>query len=369
MTRAKQTVARAIFTFVLLVSVFLMSATVFARNDYIFEPDEDASHDEWPTFAPSPTPTPAPVTITSRRAWSNDMLSERTLSRRQEGLDIRNPIPDMTPIFGAGYDLINEQINEVVTHMISEARRVRARDIAFDFEHYVSGDIVSIVIYAEVSSAPPRTLVRSVNFSLTDGQLLTMNDAMGMNIIPLTERILADKIRRDPARYYVALSAPLTSQAFYMTGGASSELVLLFDGFRLSSSYGGIDSIRINRNSVRTTTITISDYHWRHNGYSLMMIPIGHVGRELGYSVTWMNGERRVDISRNGRTIIEIWPDENNFVVVGVRQRSLEAAPEMRNNLVYVPITFFDQIFPLTTYSVDPMNGSITFIAYLDSTI
>lgn len=360
-----------IVAFALLVCVFLMPATALAQDHDTTDSEYGIPPQTSYTSGEETAPATLPEPVAAVRVWRNTMLSQRNLSRRQEGLDIINPIvPDIAPAFGPEYALINEQISEVVTNLISEARRVRARNIAFDFEHHVSGDIVSIVIFADLASAtPPRTLARSVNFSLQDGRILSMNEAMGMNIIPLTERILADKIRRDPARYYAALYAPLESQAFYITGPATGgELVLLFDGLRLSSQYGGVDSISLRRANIHTVTITRSEYFVRSNGYSLMMLPVAQVARGLGYEVGWDSEERRVYIKRNSRLLAEFWPGDNHYAVVGAQPRSLEAAPELRSNdRTYVPITFFDHILPLTTYSIDAM-GSITFIAYLDST-
>ncbi|MCL2217798.1 MAG: copper amine oxidase N-terminal domain-containing protein [Defluviitaleaceae bacterium] len=354
--RTKQRIKPMVFVALLVVGVFLVSAIiptmVLARPGILYENG-------------ARTDTPA-----RSRVWNDDMLSERRLNRRIYGLDILNPVPDMTPAFGEGYVLINQQINEVVTQIINEASRVRARGVAFDFDHHVSGDVVSIVIYADVSATPQRMLVRSVNFSLNDGRVLSMNEAMGEKIVPLTERLLVERIRRDPARYYAALYAPLESQAFFVT---DAELVLLFDGLRLSSAYGGIDSIRLTRRNIRVTTIARSDYRVHINGYRLMFIPAGDVVKALGYEAVWVGEDNRVDIRRNNRTIIQFWPGspyspgENRYVLAGAAQpRTLEAAPRMYNNRAYVPITFFEQLLPLTTYSICPDAGSITFLAYLE---
>jgi len=325
----------------LIVSVLLMPAGVFG-NDV----DDEMTHEE----------------SQQERTWRANMLSERTLSRRQDGLDIRNPIPDMTSAFGDGYALINEQISEAVTQIISEASRVRARSVSFSFDNYVAGDVISIVIYADVSATPQRMLVRSVNFSLATGQILSMNEAMGMDIIPLTERVLRERILSDPARYMAAMYTSLEGQAFYMT---STELVILFDGLRLSAQYRGIDSIRLIRRNIHTTTIARNDYRVHTNGYRLMFIPVGSVVRALGYDVGW-NGEdddRHVYIERNGHRLIQLWPNENQYFIVGSQPRALESAPRIYDDRTYVPITFFDHILPLTSYSISS-GGSITFLAY-----
>ena len=321
----------------------------------------------------------AAVPPAPQREWQSEMLTERILMRRQEGLDIRNAVPDVTPAFGEGYALINAQISEVISDMISEARRVRARYIEFSFAERSSGDVVSIVIYGHVSSAPPRMLVRSVNFSVNEQKPLTMNQAMEtameMDIVPLTEIFLAQKIRNDPERYYVAaMAAPLSSQAFYLT---DEKFVLLFDGFRLSSGYGGIDRVEILRENIYTTTIP--RHMWRYNrqpneGYLLSMVPLRRVVEGvdgeggLGYTITLPpreNGEMHIIVKRHDLPVAEMRIGDNSFIISGPQPRSveLETAPFVHDNITYVPITFFAQVLPLTTYTICPL-GDITFISY-----
>jgi len=355
---AMHVVMRGIIAFVLfgvICVIFSQISNVLARevNGDVVLNSTDYTPDDPPEEDPPPV------------GWNSSMLSERELDRRIDGLDIRErTIPVMTPDFGAGYELINEQILDVVNLMISEARRVLARSLDFNYTVHEANGVISIVIDAAVASMPPRMLVRSVNFCPRDGRLLNMNQAMRMNIEPLTERLLAEKIRRDPARYYAALSVPLTSQAFYMTDEA---LVLLFDGFRLSPGIGGIYTIQLTRANIRSVSIPRTQYRVRSNGYSLKLIPVGNIARGLGYEVDWCGEERIVSISRGSQLMIVLTPGENVYTVVGSPPRSvsLETAPELLNGLTYVPITFFDQVFPITIYTVHS-NGRITFIAYLE---
>ncbi|MDR0273732.1 MAG: copper amine oxidase N-terminal domain-containing protein [Clostridiales bacterium] len=297
------------------------------------------------------------------RTWRSSMLQESSHTRRQEGLDIRGVIPVISDSFDSS-DFINANItDDIVTSLIAEARRLRARSITFSYEYHPTEEIISIVIYANISTTLPQTLARSVNFSARNGSIISMNEATGIDIIPLAERILAERIRSNPELYHAALSASLANQAFYLT---DYSLVILFDGFRLSAREGEVDTIEIILANINSVVLYPDDY--RQDGpYDLKMIPLrAMLEGQLGFDVIWDEYSGRVTIARNGVLLIELNPNDNEYIVYGThtQRRSLEAAPQIYDGYTYIPITFFDQILPFTTFSID-IDGSITILSYL----
>jgi hypothetical protein len=103
------------------------------------------------------------------------------------------------------------------------------------------------------------------------------------------------------------------------------------------------------------------------------MIPLYEVlVFQLGYDIFWEDCEfgKRIFVYRNGFELIELRIDDNEYIIHGIQRRSLEAAPQIficeitGEERTYVPITFFDQILPLTTYTIS-RNGRITFLNYI----
>lgn len=387
---SKKFLNRLISLFIAMLFVISAPVTAFAFRDYYYvdgEPEPDyyyvdeedlppigsAIPPSRPPYAadlptmplptrPSQLPS-APHQNTAPQRRNLDIISHEQRNSRVEGMDVLGNIPFVNESFGAAYYQINEYIADAIAHLTSEARRVRARSITFDYEVHPTDDLVSVVIYATVSSVISRTLVQSVNFSPFSGNVFTVNEFMRRDILSLAERILAEKIRSNPARYYAALSAPLDGQAFYLT---DDSLVLLFDEFRLTTARGGVDHVELVLMHIRDTDLRRGQYR-SEGAYNLRMIPLRHVLEGLGYRVSYYfyNDEiMRVEVWHDSRLIIKMRPYFNEYEVVGTLQRSLESAPEINANAVYVPITFFDQILPLTTYNIDEF-GNIMFLAYL----
>ena len=293
----------------------------------------------------------------------------RTLPDRVEGLDIYGQVPgQFTSSFALAYSDINQRVDDVIDLLINEARRVRARSITFSYEEYRTDSIVSILIEANVSSVISRNLVRSVNFDPHTGELVTIRDVMAFDIVPLAERLLADRMRRYPENYYAAQTVSLDSQAFFVN---RRGITILFDEFLLSAMVRDIRTLEISHNNIRHITIepsrVLSD---DGASYGLLMVPLRDVAEGLGYFVDWcMVGHMAViyDMApiAGGQRIAWMQPGHNDYFTP-VMQRSLEAAPQIRNGGdMYVPITFFEQILTLTSYTIDS-DSNITFLAYMD---
>ena len=296
--------------------------------------------------------------------WRQDMHDSVDLDEREQGLDIRGQRPVLLECFGSAYSRINDEIEAERESLIDGARRIRARSITFDYEIFHTNDVVSIVIFATTRAVTDRTSVASVNFNPRTGALVTLTEAMGMDITPLAEGKIADMIRSDPATYYVAFSAPPTGQAFYLT---NEELVLLFDEFQLSSAPNSTRTITLRLRNIRSFSIAHHEYRISQDRYEIKMMPLRQILTGMGYNnndFIWNPEEREATILRNGRPMVTLVAGENNFLLNGVLQRSLEAAPELSNGTMYVPVSFFDQILGLTAYNIDE-QGNIMFMTYL----
>jgi hypothetical protein len=334
-TAKKSALAVVIAAFILLIPV----AAAAEEYDYI----------------PGPGSIEAPARV---RSWTPAMLTNRTLTRREARVNIHNPIPVVSPAFGDEAEGLNEAIDAAVSDMIAEAARARARSITFSYDAYATQAVVSIVIFGDITTSISRTLVRSVNFCVESGMLLDMNAAMGVDVLSLAMRMLNERIRMFPERYYAALSASFDDQAFFID---YNRLVLLFDECRLSTRVADVNYIELELGRVRTYSLAPRYFHTTEDGYELKMIPVRRVAVELGYEVGWVPQTDAVTVRHGAVTIAELVP---GTTIMGSAGRPLEAAPVRIGENVYVPITFFDQVLPLTTYSIADC-GTITFVAYL----
>lgn len=288
------------------------------------------------------------------------------LPPRQMGLNIYGSVPMVTPSSGVNYFLINERVDNIVSDLISEARRARARSIDFVYEIYTTPAMVSILIHAEISSFISRTYVRSVNFCPHTGRFLTIRDAKhiyfapGLDILPLANSMLMARMRRSPENYYAAPSISLENQPFIVT---DRSITILFDEFQLSSMVSGVYRLELVKSNIRSSIVFPCQLLPTQHAYGLMMVPLRIALQTLGYTTEWNNG--RPTVLRNGQEVVWMVPGVNQYHTLDA-VRSLEAAPYLyaRYNHTYVPVTFFEQILPLSVYYIDSF-GKIIILAYL----
>jgi len=300
------------------------------------------------------------ITPFSAFNFSDSGITTRSLPSRIEGLNISGEVPELIPAAGTFYNSINERIDEVFTSLLSEARRARARSVAFSFEAYQAGNVVSIVLDARVSSVISRTFVRSINFCARTGQVVTLRNALDMDIVPLASRILADNMRRNPEHFY-SIPTTLDNQAFFVD---DNGLTIFFDEFQLSAMVSGVVTLELLHENIRTATITEEETLSPENRYNLVLVPLAAVVTQLGFGTGWDETTRRAAVMNGSEEIAWMRIGINNYHTP-TGQRSLESAPYNVAGNTFVPITFFTQIFPLTVYSIDP-NGNIVFLSYAE---
>jgi len=302
--------------------------------------------------------------IVEEPLWNDDMIADRNPTRRVQHVTLRGVFPDIQPAFGPAYEALNEHISTAASAMIENALRLRARTVTFSYEVHATVDVVSIVMNASIAAVTTRETVKSINFSPRTGELLNLEEAMGFNVAPLAERILTEWMRDNPERYYSALTAPLSS--FYLT---ETRLVFLFDEFQISTVAGSPGRLELTRAHIMALPpIAPAQYKILEDVYNIKMVPVGVIARYMGYNAQSQLylSPRRVHIWRDdtrAHLMMTLILGENSYDWEGNFQRPLEAAPILYNGRTLIPITFFDQIMPRTTYHVDEY-GYIHFLAY-----
>ena len=316
--------------------------------------EEDPTQSLQPTPNPTPLPTPTPIPFTMA------MIYENTYELREEGLEIRGVIPYINHLFHGGHEQINQRISLAADMKINAAKDIRARSIIFSYEIYISNKAVSLVLFSTVTAATTSTNVVSINFEPTSGFHITPYDAVGYDIIPLAQKILNEKIRLDPGTYNAAFDAIPINQAYYLTEG---KLVLVFNQFQFVKNSEGAARVEIDLAHVHQNEITRAGYHQDVSEYMVRMIPLRQVMGALGYTVNWLPGSNNIDIFIDNVFFMRLTIGINSYVIPERKPQSLESAPIVIRNNIFVPISFFDQVLSLVTYSVDD-RANIMFFSY-----
>lgn len=310
---------------------------------------------------------PCKSTLEEEKRLISELIEDLRLPARREGLDITGLVPVLMPAFGNTYYQVNTEISEIVETLIIGARRARARSVAFEYTVHETPYVVSIVIEAYVATAISRTLVRSVNFCPVTGAIFGINDAVGFDIVPLAGIILMERMRRAPEYFYALPALSLGGQAFFV---CDSGVTILFDEFQLSAMVRGVFKLELLNGHILHAHVSQSRVRSAGGGYNITMVPLRYAAEQLGYEVIWNEEYQQAEVWRDLgeglQLLIWLTPGVNEYHTPAF-SRSLEAAPllDTATYATYVPITFFEQILPLSIYNIDE-SGNFIFIAYVE---
>ncbi|MCL2015477.1 MAG: hypothetical protein FWG68_04440 [Defluviitaleaceae bacterium] len=295
-------------------------------------------------------------------AWSNNMLAYEELDTRREGVELIGRIPFITEDAGNLAERINEQINAIISAKITEARETRARLLSFDYELFFAHPYVSITLKSTITTASSKTDITSINFDVTTGEVLTAADIVGVHVMQLADRLLLERIRRNPASYNPNFDGMPKNQAFSIT---NTELIFWMNDFQFATGNDSPFTLTLRLNNIKEYVLYRHLYHIRADGFNLKMVPLRTVGH-LGYEYTWHAETNSTSVFYNGALIIEVVPGVNNYVREERFSRSLEVAPEVlftNGYTTYVPLSFFDQILSLVAFTIDA-DDNIIFVSY-----
>ena len=307
----------------------------------------------------------------------NSLLKPYTLKKvtsREEGLEIKGEIPYLQNLDSFG-DVLNERIDGTYRQKVSSAKESKARSITFSLwqdGHYSYKGISSLLLRTSITTAVSKDEISSFNFKPDEARLIGVNDILGPNGLVIAGKVISQNIRANSERYYTNFSGLQDSDAFYASDDGNI-IVFLFDAFQIAPGSEGIIAFPLKIDGViNTKPIKKDEGYWiKNTSYSLKMVSLRAVCDELGYEISWNENSKVITIERGGDVTVSLKTGINTYMSrrAGARQdqrRSLESAPVMKDNVTYVPISFFDQILELVAYHVDE-NENIIFSTYAEN--
>lgn len=300
-------------------------------------------------------------------------ITEQKLQSREDGLDIKGSYPLVAGIGNASLEAaVNEKIDTVFQQKKAEAKDSKAKSMTFAYTVTESGGITSILLRTVINTATTKREVNSVNFSRSLQSWIQIDDpaALGPNAVSLANKVISQRIKDNPDEYYQNFPGITKDDAFVVEDNGVS---VYFDSGKVAPGADGEISFLLESQCVTSYWLPSDRYIVDAANYNLRMIPLRMVAENLGYTVTWTPGDVNtlIVVSRSDDFMATLTIGANNYSVSGPSapdkpvSRQLEAAPELVDGVTYVPVSFFDQILELVSFSIDS-DGGITFSTYLD---
>jgi hypothetical protein len=304
----------------------------------------------------------------------NVVIEPRRLNERIEDFTIRGrlPVAFIDDDYEGNFDfIINERIFLVRDKMLSAMKSVNASGISFTYDIIETNDYIGITVVGEFNfagvtiNAPattPQRTIDTINIDKTNERLLSLTDVLGSNGLAIAETALTNHVRQNPQDFFRRLPYVLSNQSFLLD---EEDVVLVFGEMTVAPLASGFVNVRIASENIINMELTKDEYYTR-SPYNVRMLPISAITEAFGYTL---------DIT-DETGLIEVLKDEapTAFMTININLytrgdeapatgRALEAAPEIYEEQVFVPISFFTDILGLF-YNIDRVTGLITFSSY-----
>ncbi len=235
--------------------------------------------------------------------------------------------------------LLNEKVDSIYLDKVLRGTSSRAKKIEFDYNVYTDNEYLSIVIKSTIFSATPKTIVNSININTKNNSILNLQSYLGEHIFSTLNTYGKGKKITDETSFYVV----------------NGNLVLTFD------YYNDLENSELVFENINTFTID-SDEYYTKDSFNLKMIPMRKYLENLGYEVTWNNLSKSIIVYNDDITITTVL-NSDEYYYMEQMFKVLESPVEIKDNVSYVPISFFTEILNIS-YTVND-DESITFY-YLD---
>ena len=245
-------------------------------------------------------------------------------------------------------DRFNTQYNNFI-----RAHRASSLSLHFTTDVYISGaqseefeEFVSVVMGMEATSASIFAAASTTVIRVADGEIITLAE-YAPNIIQLANNRIRDIIAQSPRVFAANFQGIDANHPFFLE---DNRLVLLFASAELRPAVRSLHFIELDIDNIRHAKIDDNGFIiLPPEQYSTTMVRIRDALEMLGYTVTWNDEIRGVDIGFDGQIINSVFIDENAYTCRLGNPRTLEVAPMLHVGRTYVPLSFFDEILGMST--------------------
>ncbi len=299
-----------------------------------------------------------PATSVSAKSYSDNVngkqvtvdVSSTKIDERENQTTVSGVKPKVTSN-NIDTKQINDKIEKIYTDSVKIAATARSKSINFDYQVFESDGYISIVITSKIQNATETQRVSSINFKMSNGNLVKISDVIGGKTIDVINNYV-NKAIKETNKYDKEITVTENS-VFYVENG---KPVVVFDSYTLGQNQTKIVTVPVDISRITSYQLSSKEYYVK-DSFNLRMIPLRKACEGLYYKVNWNNSTKTFIISDgNDSSTGNLNSTEYSY---NNKKSRLENKPEIQKGIIYVPITYFTDNLGLS-YKIDG-NGTITF--------
>ncbi|MDR3239233.1 MAG: DUF3298 domain-containing protein [Clostridiales bacterium] len=251
---------------------------------------------------------------------------------------VKGEFPRITGISDKSFaQSIDGLLENVYTGALQEAASTNS-DLTFSYEVKTYQNITSLIIHTVLFAG--NTSADQIHTFVLDNQkykLYTLTDLLGPNAYQLADTAIQKQIAAAvPGEYFTDENRfkGLTSEPHFYVD-EQGALCIIFDKYSIAPGSAGAPVFKITPASLVTREIVSEDVYIYNE---TPMIPLRGLTESFGFQLAWDAAVKTITLTKGLET---------HLIQIGVNQygqKQLEAAPLIKDDTTYVPVTFFEQI-------------------------
>ncbi len=203
----------------------------------------------------------------------------------------------------------------------------------------------SSINYGNTSTDDIKTIVLDSNIY----KLYSLTDILGPNAYKIVDKVISRVIKASPELYLKppeGFKGSNSATNFYIDG---RDLVVIFNKYEISPGYVGNPKFTLDLNTYLSIGLPKGSYYVKNK---ITMVPLVNISKIFKQTVK-LNSKTNVTLT---------YEDKNYTLACGINNyngKRLEYAPQLKNDVIYVPISYFETICGIS-YNI-MKDGTINF--------
>lgn len=291
-----------------------------------------------------------PVLAQKYSNYNFDFITLQEINTRIGNMKVTGSLPHIDKFKNKTFEnQLNQKINLIYEKKIAEAISKNVKSLKINYKVKAEKNIISILL----NFLGNKNDLETINFNLKTCSFVSISDIIGLNGTQIVNKIIHDETIKTPEKYNLNFSGIDNNHNFFVDG---DNLVVPFNEYELSSAIKGIQTFTIKISGVKNKIINAKNYYIA-KPYDVKMIPLRNVCEAFDFEVVWHEPSASVKIINDKLTATALL-NRNNYVKNNEAPQTLESAPQIKNNQMYVPISFFIKYANLF-YSISDDNNLI----------
>lgn len=292
-------------------------------------------------------------------AYANNatpMVNNKNVSVTKNNVKVTGVIPQFAGLSNPVFQYkLNQSVEQAYNSRIVEASAKNTRNLKFSYETYVNNNILSVVMFA-TDSANSASETDSFVINKATNTYVKINTVLGNNGINYANRVIANKIKNSTDIKYSVTPTVNSNTSFYVKDG---NVVIVYGAGKIAYASKGAMRFILPTGNLKNYVVTSTNLFVKEP-YKVKMVPLRAPLEYFGYNISWNSSTNMITVSKDSVTVT-FQTGRNSYTKNKNYPKQLEYAPEIRNGITYVPISFYELLGLL--YTSDDY-GNVTISQY-----